>query len=93
MAKKETKEKSYNIKVPVYTTKMLDQTIGLFENVSYNDMIQMIKRKLSNFSKPISSANSNKTKQTVINSITYHDITIGNVPALLIQISAFNTNM
>jgi len=34
MAKKETKEKSYNIKVPVYTTTMLDQTVGLFENVS-----------------------------------------------------------
>lgn len=30
MAKKETKEKSYNIKVPVYTTTMLDQTVGLF---------------------------------------------------------------
>ena len=55
MAKKETKEKSYNIKVPVYTTTMLDQTVGLFENVSYNDMIQMIKGKLSKFSTPISS--------------------------------------
>ena len=69
MAKKETKEKSYNIKVPVYTTTMLDQTVGLFENVSYNDMIQMIKGKLSKFSTPISSSNRNKTKQTVINGI------------------------
>ena len=93
MAKKETKEKSYNIKVPVYTTTMLDQTVGLFENVSYNDMIQMIKGKLSKFSTPISSSNRNKTKQTVINGITCHDITIENVPALLLQISAFNTNM
>ena len=76
MAKKETKEKSYNIKVPVYTTTMLDQTVGLFENVSYNDMIQMIKGKLSKFSTPISSSNRNKTKQTVINGITCHDITI-----------------
>ena len=93
MAKKETKEKSYNIKVPVYTTTMLDQTVGLFENVSYNDMIQMIKGKLSKFSTPISSSNRNKTKQTVINGITCHDITIEDVPALLLQISAFNTNM
>ena len=93
MAKKETKEKSYNIKVPVYTTTMLDQTVGLFENVSYNDMIQMIKGKLSKFSTPISSSNRNKTKQTVINGIAYHDITIEDVPALLLQISAFNTNM
>ena len=87
------KEKSYNIKVPVYTTTMLDQTIGLFENVSYNDMILMIKNKLSKFSTPISSSNRNKTKQTVINSITYNDIAIDNTPALLLQISAFNTNM
>ena len=93
MAKKETKEKSYNIKFPVYTTTMLDQTVGLFENVSYNDMIQMIKGKLSKFSTPISSSNRNKTKQTVINGITCHDITIEDVPALLLQISAFNTNM
>lgn len=93
MAKKETKEKSYNIKIPVYTTTMLDHTVGLFENVSYHDMIQMIKGKLSKFSTPISSSNRNKTKQTVINGITYHDITIEDVPALLLQISAFNTNM
>lgn len=72
---------------------MLDQTVGLFENVSYNDMIQMIKGKLSKFSTPISSSNRNKTKQTVINGITCHDITIEDVPALLLQISAFNTNM
>ena len=56
-------------------------------------MIQMIKGKLSKFSTPISSSNRNKTKQTVINGITCHDITIEDVPALLLQISAFNTNM
>lgn len=72
---------------------MLDQTVGLFGNVSYHDMIQMIKDKLSKFSTPISSSNRNKTKQTVINGITYQDITIENVPALLLRISAFNTNM
>ena len=59
---------------------MLDQTVGLFENMSYNDMIQMIKGKLSKFSTPISSSNRNKTKQTVINGITHHDVTIENVP-------------
>lgn len=93
MATKETKEKSYNIKIPVYTTTMMDQTVGLFEDVSYNDMIKMIKSKLLKFSTPISSSNRNKTKQTVIKTITCHDINIESVPALLLQISAFNTNI
>lgn len=93
MSKKEKQPKSYNIKVPVYTTTMLDQSVGLFDNVSYQDMIQMIKGKLSHFTTPISSSNRNKTKQTVINGITFQDIEIDGVPALLLQISAFNTNI
>lgn len=93
MINKEVKEKSYYIKVPVYTTTMLDQNAGLFNNVSYQDMIQMIKKRLDDFKKPISSSNRNKTKKTVVSDITYQDSQIGNVPVLLIQISAFNTNM
>lgn len=54
MAKKELKEKSYNIKIPVYTTTMLDQSVGLFENVSFQDMVQMIKKRLDDFKSPIS---------------------------------------
>lgn len=93
MAKKELKEKSYNIKIPVYTTTMLDQSVGLFENVSFQDMVQMIKKRLDDFKSPISSSNRNKTKKTVVSDISYQDVQIGNVPALLLQISAFNTNM
>jgi hypothetical protein len=93
MTNKEIQEKSYNIKIPVYTTTMLNQDVGLFENVSFQDMIQMIKKRLNNFKNPISSSNRNKTKKTVVSSISYKDIKIGDVPALLLQISAFNTNM
>lgn len=87
------KEKSYNIKIPVYTTTMLDQSVGLFDNVSYGDMIQMIKTKLNDFKQPISFSNRNKTKKTVISKISYQDIQIGKTPTLLLQISAFNTNI
>lgn len=72
---------------------MLDQSVGLFENVSFQDMIQMIKTRLDDFKSPISSSNRNKTKKTVVSNISYQDVQIGNVPALLLQISAFNTNM
>ena len=93
MSQKEIQKKSYNIKVPVFTTIMLDQSVGLFDNVSYQDMIQMIKGKLSNFTTPISSSNINKTKKTVVNEISYQDVSIENIPALLLRISAFNTNI
>lgn len=82
MAKKELKEKSYNIKIPVYTTTMLDQSVGLFENVSFQDMVQMIKKRLDDFKSPISSSNRNKTQKTVVCNILYQDVQIGNVPAL-----------
>lgn len=93
MVNENTKEKSYNIKIPVYTTTMLDYNTGLFDNVSYQDMIQMIKKKLDEFKKPIISSNRNKTKKSVISNITYQDIQIDNVPSLLLKISAFKTNM
>lgn len=93
MINKKVKEKSYNIKIPVYTTMMLDQNVGLFNNVSYQEMIQMIKKRLDDFKNPISSSNRNKTKKTVVSNINYQDSKIGDVPVLLIQISAFNTNM
>ncbi len=93
MIKKEVKEKSYNIKIPVYTTSVLNQSVGLFDHASYQDMIQMIKKRLGNFISPISYSNRNKTKKTVVSKITYQDLQIGDVPVLLLQISAFNTNM
>ena len=42
---------------------------------------------------PISSDNRNKTKKTVISKIIPSDVKIGDVPALLLQINAFNTNL
>lgn len=93
IAKKELKEKFYNIKIPVYTTTMLDQSLGLFENVSFQDMVQMIKKRLDDFKSPISSSNRNTPQKTVVSDISYQDVQIGNVPVLLLQISAFNTNM
>ena len=93
MAKKETVEKSYNIKVPVYTTTMLDQNVGLFDNVSYHELILMAKERISKFKSPISSSSRNKTKRTVVSNIECHDVNIGDVPSLLLQVSAFTTNM
>lgn len=91
--KQETQKapKTYNIKMPVYTTSMMEQEEGLFGRVTYQDMISLLKERLKSFSSPISTDNRNKTKKMVINKITPIDVVIGDVPSLLLQINAFNT--
>ena len=86
-------QKSYCIKIPVYTTTMIDQSCGLFGNVTYQDMLQMVRKKIDDFRNPISTSNRNKTKKTVINRVSCQEVKIGDVPSLLLQISAFTTNI
>lgn len=70
--KQETQKapKTYNIKMPVYTTSMIEQEEGLFGRVTYQDMISLLKERLKSFSSPISTDNRNKTKKMVVNKIT-----------------------
>lgn len=87
------KPKAYSIKMPVYTTSMIDKEDGLFGKATYEDMITFLKNRLSSFSSPISTDNRNKTKKTVISKIKSTQVAIGDVPALILQINAFNTNL
>lgn len=87
-----SKEKTYKIKVPVYTTSMLNQSVGLFEDVTYDDMIKFAKERISKFVFPLSSPTRNKTLMTVIKSVTVEDVLLGSEKALLLQISAYDTN-
>lgn len=86
------KEKTYKIKVPVYTTSMLDQSVGLFDDVTYDDMIKFVKDKIAKYAFPLTSPTRNKTLMTVIKSITIEDILLGSEKALLLQVSAYDTN-
>ena len=79
--------------MPVFTTHMMDYEEGFLNRVTYDDMISYLKDKLANYTLPISSDNRNKTKKTVISKIIPSDVKIGDVPALLLQINAFNTNL
>ena len=92
---KSTKEKpkTYSIKMPVYTTSMMDEEEGLFGKATYDEMMVFLRNRLSSFSSPISTDNRNKTKKTVISKIDSTEVSIGNVPSLLLQINAFNTNL
>lgn len=90
--KKKEKEKSYNIKIPVFTTTMRDDTEGFFGKITYLDMLNALKSKINDFKIEISFENRNKTKKTVISKINYTEHILGQVPCILLQISAFNTN-
>ena len=87
------KPKLYTIKMPVYTTSMMDDVEGLFGKTTYEELISFLKGRLSSFVSPIFTDNRNKTKKTVISKINPTDVSIGDVPALLLQINAFNTNL
>ena len=91
--KLDSKPKTYNIKMPVFTTHMMDYEEGFLNRVTYDEMVSYLKGKLANYTLPISSDNRNKTKKTVISKIIPSDVKIGDVPALLLQINAFNTNL
>ena len=40
---KQESPKTYNIKMPVYTTSMMEQEDGLFGKATYQDMISLLK--------------------------------------------------
>lgn len=90
---KNEKPKTYIIKMPVYTTSVMDEEEGLFGKTTYDELITFLKNKLASFNTPISTDNRNKTKKTVIRKIDSTEVTIGNVPAVLLKINAFNTNL
>ena len=62
--KLDSKPKTYNIKMPVFTTHMMDYEEGFLKRVTYDEMISYLKGKLANYTLPISSDNRNKTKKT-----------------------------
>ena len=86
------KEKTYPIKVPVYTTSMLDKEVGFFEDVTYDDLIMFAKDRIAKYTFPLRSHTRNKTLMTVIKGIQVEEVAMGSDKALLLQISAYDTN-
>lgn len=79
--------------MPVYTTSVIVQEKGFFDNISYPDMIDLLKNKLNKFNSRIEKTNRNKTIVTVIDQIDYENVNIGDTPALLLRISSYKTNL
>ncbi|MDR0961955.1 MAG: hypothetical protein LBM62_05280 [Mediterranea sp.] len=97
--KKENMEQKgvvYNIKVPVYTTEIVeDSSNDLFGGHTVFDMIAYVERKINDYSQSSDKkryANKNKTKLTVIDNIQLSDKKQGEDTYLLLKISAYTTN-
>jgi hypothetical protein len=90
------KEKTYVIKVPVYTTEIIENPQDIFGGVTYNDMLNYIRAKIRAYERipdVISFDSRNKARRTVINSIKYTEHATGESSGILLQITAYSTNL
>ncbi len=95
MTKEEAKVKTYAIKVPVYTSEPFDRPNDLF-GVTHEHMIKWAINKIDLYKKnptKISRNKRNKVQKKEIDTVSYFRNKIGDVPVLLIKISAYNTNL
>ncbi|MCW2119933.1 hypothetical protein [Flavobacterium sp. 7A] len=87
---------NHKIKVPIFSSEMIENEKGMFEEANYLSMIKFIKDKIDKFNqhKPIiKKSKFNKVKETQIANIEYFDFDFESVPTLLLKITAFNTNL
>ncbi|TXH21289.1 MAG: hypothetical protein E6Q95_04095 [Chitinophagaceae bacterium] len=90
------KEKSYIIKVPVYTTEMIENAQDMFGGITYENMLSYLRSKINSFKESggtVDFDNRNKTRKTVINGINFTEHQAGETSGVLMQISAYSTNL
>jgi len=96
MLKEDLKLKSYAIKVPVYTSEPIVKPLDLFGGITYEHMVQYIVKKIDDYkvlTTKISRNKRNKVQKKEIDDVIHISCNIGEVPALLIKVSAYNTNL
>jgi hypothetical protein len=96
MNKKEKKaEKVYSINIPVFVTERKEITSPLFE-LNYNEVIDNAIKKIeehNSASASITYGRKNKTIERVVDKIEYTKDAFGDVPFLLLKVSAYNSNV
>lgn len=91
--KKKEQQKTYIKKMPVYTTSIIEEETGLFGAMNYSDLVEILKNAINTFPFPIEHKSNNKAMVIVIDGITPIEVKIGEVPALLLKISSYKTNL
>jgi hypothetical protein len=96
MKQPDKKLKSYIIKVPVYSSEIFTKGQDLFGGVTFIDMINHAKRKIEEYKShddKVSRNKRNKVQKREIDKVEGIDCKIGTRPCLLLQISAYDTNL
>lgn len=89
----ELSQQTFLIKMPVYTTNIIESIQDLFPNISYDAMLDMLINKIKKFTFPIISKNKSKTIVTVVNNIDFELVKIGDISSLLLRIESYKTNL
>lgn len=90
------KEKNFQLKIPVYTTEIIEDAEGLFGGATYQDMYSFIDNKTKEFvqNRPkILYENYNKTKKTVIKEIVLKEHQLGATKGFLVKALTYTTNL
>lgn len=91
---KKNLNKEYCIKVPVFTSERLEREKGLFR-MTYQELMNNSKKLINEHNKNetiVTSDKRNKTIKREIGKIEMHENFFGEIPYLLLKISAYNTN-
>ena len=91
----ENKEKSYNIKIPVYISEKVEEEDGFFGILSYQNMIDILSKKIDAYNDNPTNITNDKRNKTVIKEIekvTYSVVDIDDEKGMLLKITASNTN-
>ncbi|MBL7773622.1 MAG: hypothetical protein JNM95_12220 [Chitinophagaceae bacterium] len=89
------KESTLKVKVPVYTTEVIENPNDLFGGMQYSNMIEYARKKIDDFNvsgESIKIGKSDKTIITEISNITSQEFALNNIPYLLIRLSAYELN-
>lgn len=76
---------NHKIKVPIFSSEIIENQKGMFEEANYFSMIKLIKVKIDKFNlnKPIiKKSKFNKVKETQIAGIDYFDFDFESIPTL-----------
>jgi len=90
------KKKVYKIKIPVYSSELIDAKRGLFQGHTYSDMMNYLDKNWIKYNerKPkLSRKKINKIREVEIQDIEKHEFNFGEIPSRLFKISAYNTNL
>jgi len=95
---KPAKEKSFVIKVPVFTSELIAKAKDLFGGVTYAHMNEHVRNKVNLYNSNVSSEKASKNKRNKvqkkeIDRIQCIDCNVGDRPCVLLKISAYNTNL